>query len=70
MNVRLTGAQGAKEFLYFPARILTAILICILSLSGASAQGNPSFSNGGPNDLRLQSGSAAPVQLEGELELI
>jgi M6 family metalloprotease-like protein len=70
MNAKSTGAQGAQEFLRSSVRILTAIFICTLSVSGALAQESPSVSNRGQSDLQPHTGSAAPVQLEGELEVV
>src|SRR5689334_23068149 len=40
MSKRKIGAQGAKEVRLFPLRLLTAIFVSSLLLSGASAQGN------------------------------
>jgi hypothetical protein len=70
MNARATGAQGAQEFLRFSVRILTAIFICALSVSGGVAQGNSCVINSGQNEIQPHTGSAAPVQLEGELEVV
>ena len=70
MAERATRAQGAWEFLYFSVRILTAVFICTISLSGAFAQGNSPVSSGAQPDARLQNEAATPVQLEGELEII
>jgi len=47
MSVVKTGAQGVQEVLRFPVRLLTAILISNLMLSGLFAQGN-SASNSQP----------------------
>lgn len=40
MKAGLTGAQGALEVIAFPLRLLAAIFVCSLVLSGVFAQGN------------------------------
>src|SRR5215471_11972150 len=69
------GAQGAKEVLRSSLRILAAILVSSLALSGISAQVNPSHSHGPGNQESAgmappQAGANPEVQFDGEIEIL
>ena len=70
MKEPLIGAQGAKEVLRSSVRLLAAIFVCSLILSGVSAQGNATAASGNASSSGLQSGFNQEVQLEGQLEII
>src|SRR5215831_8450685 len=62
-------AQGAKEVLRYPVRLLAAIFVCSLLLSGISAQGNSTITSGAASSSGLQNSSSQEVELEGQLEI-
>ena len=69
MRERVNRAQGAREFLRLPIRILNAIFICSLTVSGAFAQGNSAGGSAAPPVAHPQSGTGTAVQLEGHLQI-
>jgi len=68
MSKRRMGAQGAKEVFRSCVRLLAAIFVCNVMLSGVSAQGNSTTASGSASS-GLQNGLTQEVQLEGELEI-
>jgi NPCBM-associated, NEW3 domain of alpha-galactosidase len=69
MRERLIGAQGGKQVLQHSLRLLAAIFVSTLILSGVSAQGNSAAASGSPSSRGLQNGLNQEVELEGELEI-
>ena len=67
MRKSFTGAQGAREFFYSSAGILSAIFICNLSLSGASAQGN-SASHESQRAAQVRALNNSVLQLHGQFQ--
>jgi len=69
MRERLIGTQGAKEVLRSSVRLLAAIFVCSLILTGVSAQGNSTAASGNASTSGLQNGLNQEVQLDGQLEI-
>src|SRR5690348_3676684 len=69
MRKRLNGTQGAKEVCRSSVRLLAAIFVCSLMLSGVSAQGNSTAASGNTSTGGLQNGLTQEVQLDGQLEI-
>jgi|GEM_PF-1238817 len=67
MKERCTGAQGALEVLAFPLRLLAAIFVCTLLLSGASAQGNSALHES-PRAAQVRALNNSILQLHGQVQ--
>src|SRR5262249_9284266 len=65
-----TGAQGAKRvFLQYFLRLLAAIFVCSVTLSGVFAQANWSATDNAASS-GSQNGLSQGVQLDGDLEIL
>ena len=70
MKEHLTGAQGAQKVFSFPLRLLAAIFVSTVFLSGLSAQGNSANSHGKESEraAQVRALNNSVLQLHGEMQ--